>query len=68
LNPVDEDRRVSEWIAALERASIDTNAFWIDPCCRSAIALLQDRAQNIREAVGGCQKSLTAHVFCCAPP
>jgi hypothetical protein len=59
LNPVDEDRRVSKRIAALERASTDTNTFWIDPQCRSAIVLLQDRAQHIGESVDGCQKSLT---------
>jgi hypothetical protein len=59
LNPVDEDRRVSEWIAALERASIDTNTFWVDPRRRSANALLQDHAQHIGEAVDGCQKLLT---------
>jgi hypothetical protein len=54
LDPVDEDRRVSERIAALERASTDTNTFWIDPHRRSAIVLLQDRAQHIGEAVDGC--------------
>jgi hypothetical protein len=59
LNPVDEDRRVSERIAALERASTDTKTFWIDPHRRSAIIRLQDRAQHIGEAVDGCQKSLT---------
>jgi hypothetical protein len=59
LNPVDENRRVSERIAALERASTDTNTFWIDPHRRSAIVLLQDRAQHIREAIDACQKSLT---------
>jgi hypothetical protein len=59
LNPVDENHRVSEWIAALERASADTNTFWIDSHCRSAIVLLQDRAQHIGEAVDGCKKSLT---------
>jgi hypothetical protein len=58
LNPVDEDRRVSERIAALERAYSDTNTFWVDPHRRSAIVLLQDRAQHIEEAVDGCQKSL----------
>jgi hypothetical protein len=47
LNPVDEDRRVSERIAALERASTDTNTFWIDPYRRSAIVLLQDHAHHI---------------------
>jgi hypothetical protein len=54
LNPVDEDRRVSERIAALERASTDTNTFWTDSRRHSAIVLLQDRAQHIREAVDGC--------------
>jgi hypothetical protein len=59
LNPVDENHRVSERIAALERASTDTNTFWINLHHRSAIILLQDRAQHIGEAVDGCQKSLT---------
>jgi hypothetical protein len=59
LNPVDENRWVSERIAALERPSSDTNTFWVDPRCRSAIVLLQDRAQHIGESVDGCQKSLT---------
>jgi hypothetical protein len=59
LNPVDKDRRVSERIAALERASTDTNTFWVDPRRCSAIILLQDRAQHIGEALDGCRKSLT---------
>jgi hypothetical protein len=59
LNPIDEDRRVSEQIASLERASIDTNTFWIDPRHHSAIVLLQDPAQHIGEAVYSCPKSLT---------
>jgi hypothetical protein len=59
LNPVHENHRVSERITVLERASTDTNTFWIDPRRRSAIVLLQDRAQHIGEAVDGCQKSLT---------
>jgi hypothetical protein len=67
LNPVDEDRRVSEWIAALERASSDTNTFWIDPRRRSAIVLLQDHAQHIGESVDGCQKSLTTMYFVMLP-
>jgi hypothetical protein len=50
---------VSERIAALERTSTGTNTFWVDPRRRSAIVLLQDRAQHIGEAVDGCQKSLT---------
>jgi hypothetical protein len=58
LNPIDEDHRVSERIAALERASSDTNTFWIDLRHREAIVLLQDHAQHVRESVDGCQKSL----------
>jgi hypothetical protein len=54
LNPVDEERRISERIEALERASSDTNTFWVDPRCRSAIVLLQDRAQHIGESVDRC--------------
>jgi hypothetical protein len=54
LNPIDEDRRVSERISALERASTDTNTFWTDLRRHSAIVLLQDRAQHIGEAVDGC--------------
>jgi hypothetical protein len=63
LNPVDENRRVSEQIAALEMASTDTNAFWVDPHHRRAIVLLQDRAQHIGESIDGCQKSLTTMYF-----
>jgi hypothetical protein len=59
LNPVDKNRRVSERIAALERASSDTHTFWVDPRRRSAIVLLQDHAQHVGESVDGCQKSLT---------
>jgi hypothetical protein len=59
LNPVDEDRRVSERIAALERASKDIETLWVDLRHRSAIALLQDHAHHIGEAVDGCQKLLT---------
>jgi hypothetical protein len=59
LKPVNKNRRVSERIVALERASSDTNTFWIDPRHRSAIVLLKDCAQHIGESVDGCQKSLT---------
>jgi hypothetical protein len=59
LNPTDEDHRISEQIAALERASRDTDTLWVDPRHRNAIVLLQDRAQHIGEAVDGCQRSLT---------
>jgi hypothetical protein len=59
LHPTDEDRRVSEQIAAFERASRDTNTLWVDLWRRNTIVLLQDRAQHIGEAIDGCQKSLT---------
>jgi hypothetical protein len=59
LHPIDENHRVFERIAALERASKDTETLWVDPRCRSAIVLLQDHAQHIGEAVDGCQRSLT---------
>jgi hypothetical protein len=59
LHPADEDRRVAERIADLERVSKDTNSLWADPRRRSAVVLLQDRAQHIGEAVNGCQRSLT---------
>jgi hypothetical protein len=56
LHPIDENRRVSERISALERASKDTETLWVDPRRRSAVVLLQDRAQHIGEAVDGCQR------------
>jgi hypothetical protein len=59
LHPADEDHRVSERIAALQKVSKDTNSLWSEPRCRSAVLLLQDRAQHIEEAVDGCQRSLT---------
>jgi hypothetical protein len=59
LHPTDEDRQVSERIAALERALMDTNTLWVDPRCCSAIVLLQDCAQHIGEVIDGCQRSLT---------
>jgi hypothetical protein len=59
LYPADEGRRVAERIAALERVSKDINSLWADPQRRSAVGLLQDRAQHIGEAVNGCRRSLT---------
>jgi hypothetical protein len=47
LHPADEDRRVAERIAVLEKVSKDTNSLWVDPRCRNAVVLLQDRAQHI---------------------
>jgi hypothetical protein len=59
LHPADENRRVAERIAALERVSKDATSLWADPRCRIAVVLLQDRAQHIGEAMDGCQRSLT---------
>jgi hypothetical protein len=59
LDPVAENRWVSERVAALERVSSDTNTFWIDARCRGAIVLLQDRVRHIRESVDDCRKALT---------
>jgi hypothetical protein len=67
LNPVDENRRFSERLEALERTSPDTNTFWIDPRHRSAIVLLQDHVQHVRESVDGCQKSSTTMFFVMLP-
>jgi hypothetical protein len=59
LHPTDEERQVSERIAALERVLRDTNSLWADPRRRNAVVLLQDHAQHIGEAVDGCQRLLT---------
>jgi hypothetical protein len=53
------NRQVAERIAALEGVSKDATSLWADPRCRSAVILLQDRAQHIGEAMDGCQRSLT---------
>jgi hypothetical protein len=58
LHPADENRRVAEQIAALEKVSKDTTSLWADPRHCSAVILLQDRAQRIGEVVDGCQRSL----------
>jgi hypothetical protein len=58
LHPGDENRRVAKRIAALEKVSKDASCLWADPWRHSAVALLQDRAQHIGEAVDGCQRSL----------
>jgi hypothetical protein len=50
---------VSEQIAALEKASTDTNTFWIDLCHHSTIVLLLDHAQHVGESIDHCQNSLT---------
>jgi hypothetical protein len=47
LDPIAEDRRVNERATALKRVSLDTNTFWADAHQRSAIVLLQDRAQYV---------------------
>jgi hypothetical protein len=50
-----EERRVAERNAALEEMSTGYETLWSDPRRRSAIVLLQDRAQHIGESVDGCQ-------------
>jgi hypothetical protein len=67
LEFVGEARRVSERIAALERLSGGVETFWSDPRRRSAIVLLQDRAQHIGEAVDGCRQALTTMYFMMLP-
>jgi hypothetical protein len=59
LHPADENRRVAERIAALEKVLKDASSVWADPRRRSAVVLLQDHAQHIGDGVDGCQKSLT---------
>jgi hypothetical protein len=59
LHPADEERRVAKRIAALEKVSKDTTSLWAYPRRRSAVVLLQDRAQHIGEVFDGCQRSLT---------
>jgi hypothetical protein len=59
LDPVGENRRVSERVVALERVSSDTNTFWVDARRCGAIVLLQDRVRHVGESVDGCRKSLT---------
>jgi hypothetical protein len=59
LHPADENRRVAERIAALEKVSKDASSLWADPRRHSAVVLLQDRAKHIGEAVDGCQQALT---------
>jgi hypothetical protein len=53
-----EARRVAERNAALEITSEGIESLWCDPRRRSAIMLLQDRAQHIRESVDGCRRAL----------
>jgi hypothetical protein len=71
LHPADEDRRVAERIAALERVSKDMSSLWADPRHRSAVVLLEDRAQHIGEDVDGYQRSLKTMysvMLPCNPP
>jgi hypothetical protein len=53
LHPADENHRVAERIAALEKVSRGASSLWADPRCRSAVILLQDHAQHIGEDVDG---------------
>jgi hypothetical protein len=59
LHPADENHRVVERIAALEKVSKDASSLWADPRRHSTVVLLQDHAQHIGEAVNGCQQALT---------
>jgi hypothetical protein len=54
----DENHRVAEWIAALEKVSKDASSLWANLRHRSAVVLLHDRAQHIGEAMDGCRRSL----------
>jgi hypothetical protein len=40
LHPADENHRVAEQSAALEKVSKDTTSLWAHPRCRSAVVLL----------------------------
>jgi hypothetical protein len=58
-----EDHQVIERNAALERVSVGVENVWSDPRCRSAVVLLQDRAQHIGEVVDGYRRALiTMHL------
>jgi hypothetical protein len=59
LDLAGESRRVSELIAALQKAAQGTESLWSNLHRCRAIVLLQDRAQHIGEAVDGCRMSLT---------
>jgi hypothetical protein len=59
LDFASEERRVAERNAALEKMSTGYETLWSDPRRRSAIVLLQDRAQHIGESVDGCRRALT---------
>jgi hypothetical protein len=53
-----EDRRVTERNAALEKMTAGVATLWSNPHRRSAIVLLQDRAQHIGEAIDGYRRAL----------
>jgi hypothetical protein len=55
LDFASEDRRVTERNAVLEKMSAGFETLWSNPRRRSAIVLLQDRAQHIGESVDGCR-------------
>jgi hypothetical protein len=50
-----EEHWVTKRNAALEKMSAGFETLWSDPRCRSAIVLLQDRAQHIGESVDSCR-------------
>jgi hypothetical protein len=53
-----KNHRVTERNTALEKMSEGIDSLWSNPRCRSAIILLQDRAQHIGESVDGCRRAL----------
>jgi hypothetical protein len=59
LDPIAEDRRVSEQVEALERVLSNTNTFWANAYHRGTVVLLLDRTQHTGEAIDGCRKALT---------
>jgi hypothetical protein len=59
LDLVGESRRVSERIAALQKAAQGTESLWSNLHRYRTIVLLQDHAQHIGEAIDGCRMSLT---------
>jgi hypothetical protein len=67
LDPAAENCRVSERVTTIERASSDTNTFWVDAHRRGAIVLLQDRVHQVGESVDGYRKSLTTLYFVMLP-
>jgi hypothetical protein len=54
LEPVAEDRGVTERAAAFEEATSDINTFWSDAHHCHVVVRLQDRTRHTKEAMEGC--------------